>query len=213
MLNKVQNNESDDILRRKALISAVFKEDLIPYLQIQQDGKITLNPQANNYSLSQNDCIFLSRELNKLVEYSFNSNLLNQQNHEYLLRVNLENNTLNPIFKDYELFSNTDSDIYHIKEIIKNAFNPQNKHQYAFLDLDYSINENFSVKRVMKLSCYSNSEFYLLLENIEEPLKDILFINELLKNLNDFVGIDFSDNIYQTGGFAYINSVIKSIKY
>lgn len=41
----------------------------------------------------------------------------------------------------------------------------------------------------------------------------LLFVNELLKNLNDFVGIDFSDNIYQSGGLAYINIVIKSIKY
>lgn len=54
------NKESDDILRRKALISAAFKEDVIPYLQIQQDGKIILNSPAGNYGLSQNDCIFLS---------------------------------------------------------------------------------------------------------------------------------------------------------
>jgi len=213
MLNKVQNNESDDILRRKALISAVFKEDSIPYLQIQQDGKITLNYQANNYSLSQNSCIFSSRELNKLVEYSFNSNLLNQQNHEYLLRVNLENNTLNAVFKDYELFSNTDSDIHHIKEIIKNAFNPQNKHQYFFMDLEYFQDEKLEIQTRMKCSFYTKKEFYLIIQDINEPLKDAVFIDEFIISLKDFIGIDFSENIIQEGGLSYVDEIIKSIKY
>lgn len=81
------------------------------------------------------------------------------------------------------------------------------------MDLEYFQNEKLEIQTRMKCSFYTQKEFYLIIQDINEPLKDAVFIDEFIISLKDFIGIDFSENIIQEGGLAYIDEIIKSIKY
>jgi len=226
MLSKTKYETSEDLLRRSKLIHDVFKEGATPYLQVQQDGKIVLvqeltqkiifnKNQIHHYDLLKNECMFLSREIRQdnYLEYNLSSDILRKNGHEYLIRVNLGDFNLGYIFKDYDFFASKISDIFHIKNIIKNVFSTQEKHQYIFMDLYYSYDLNANLKKAIKFSCYAESEFQLKLTNIYEPLKDKAFMNVFIDKINNFIDADFSGDIYKDGGLMYVSDIIESIKY